>query len=62
MQLALSQTTQPETTVFESASSASNPAFQPDDDVDQMELRVRPNDNDSDSEVIIFQRTATSTV
>ena len=46
--------------VFESASFATNPAFQ--DDVDEMEMRVNRNNDDSDGEVIIFQRVSTSPV
>ena len=55
VQLALSESTQLDSTidktVFESAGSASNPAFQ--DDVDVDEMRIRNNDS---SEVIIFER------
>ena len=44
--------------VFESASSRTNAAFE--DDVDQMELRVNSSSNDNTSdEVIIFQRMTT---
>ena len=44
--------------VFESAASATNPAFE--DDVDQMEMRVNNSNNDDDDEVIVFQRMTTS--
>ena len=65
VQLAMSQSTQQldttvDASVFESASSASNPAFE--DDVDEMEMRVNRNNDDSDGEVIIFQRVSTSPV
>ena len=65
VQLAMSQSTQQldasiDESVFESASSATNPAFQ--DDIDEMEMRVNASNNDSDGEVIIFQRVATSPV
>ena len=47
--------------VFESASSRTNAAFE--DDVDQMELRVNSSSNDNTSdEVIIFQRMTTMPV
>ena len=56
VQLALSESTQLDPTidetVFESAGSASNPAFQ-NDDIDVDEMRIRNNDS---SEVIIFER------
>ena len=61
VQIALSESTQLDSTVFESFSGgASNLGFQ--DDVDQMEMRVRSDDNDSGDEVIVFERTTTMPV
>ena len=66
VQLAMSQSTQQldtsiDESVFESASSRTNAAFE--DDVDQMELHVNSSSNDNTSdEVIIFQRMSTMPV
>ena len=65
VQLAMAQSTQQldatiDSSVFESASSATNPAFE--HDVDEMEMRVQTSNSDSDEDVIIFEQHRTSSV